>query len=261
VAVNAANFDPYCITAPVDPRLSGGGGNQICGLYDVNPAKFGQVNSLVLNSNQFGNQWEHFNGVDLTLTARLQHGILVQGGLSTGRTETNNCDVVLGNPQLSNPDPVTASITLPRTAAFCDIKGPWLTQVKGLATASLPLAFQASGTFQSLPGPAINATYVASNAQILPSLGRNLSAGANGTVVVDLVSPGTVLEARLYQLDGRLSKLFKVGQARLQANFDLYNLFNVSPILLLNTRYGPAWQTPQAILPGRLFKMSAQLNF
>ena len=27
--------------------IPGGGGNQICGLYDINPAKFGQVNNLV----------------------------------------------------------------------------------------------------------------------------------------------------------------------------------------------------------------------
>ena len=31
-AVTAASYDPYCITAPVDSRLPGGGGNQICGL-------------------------------------------------------------------------------------------------------------------------------------------------------------------------------------------------------------------------------------
>ena len=38
-----ADDDPYCVTAPVDSRLPGGGGNEICGLYDVRPDKFGQV--------------------------------------------------------------------------------------------------------------------------------------------------------------------------------------------------------------------------
>ena len=40
-AVTPADFSPYCITAPMDPRLPGGGGYQVCGLYDVAPAKFG----------------------------------------------------------------------------------------------------------------------------------------------------------------------------------------------------------------------------
>jgi len=35
--VTPADFSPYCVAAPVDPQLPGGGGNQICGLYDVSP--------------------------------------------------------------------------------------------------------------------------------------------------------------------------------------------------------------------------------
>ena len=41
-AVTPADFDPFCVTAPRDARLPGGGGYQVCGLYDVTPAKFGQ---------------------------------------------------------------------------------------------------------------------------------------------------------------------------------------------------------------------------
>ena len=46
LAVTPADYDPYCITAPVDARLPGGGGNEICGLYDITPEKFGQVDNL-----------------------------------------------------------------------------------------------------------------------------------------------------------------------------------------------------------------------
>ena len=45
--VTPADFSPFCITAPTDSRLPGGGGYQVCGLYDVSPAKFGQVNSVI----------------------------------------------------------------------------------------------------------------------------------------------------------------------------------------------------------------------
>src|SRR4030095_6680623 len=30
------DYDSYCITTPNDPRLPGGGGEEICGYYDLN---------------------------------------------------------------------------------------------------------------------------------------------------------------------------------------------------------------------------------
>jgi hypothetical protein len=36
----------------------------------------------------------------------------------------------------------------------------------------------------------ITATYTARNAEISPSLGRNLSSGASGTATVELIKPG-----------------------------------------------------------------------
>ena len=92
-AVTPANYDPYCITAPVDSRLPGGGGNQLCGLYDVTPTLFGKVSNVVTQASNFGTQTEVFNGVDVTLSARFAQGGQVSGGVSTGRTVTDNCYV------------------------------------------------------------------------------------------------------------------------------------------------------------------------
>ena len=61
LAVTAADLTPYCITAPLDPRLPGGGGNQICGNYDINPTAFGQVNNLVTLASNFGKQTEVYD--------------------------------------------------------------------------------------------------------------------------------------------------------------------------------------------------------
>ena len=52
--VTPADFDPFCITAPTDSRLPGGGGYQVCGLADVAPAQFGRVNSVITQADNFG---------------------------------------------------------------------------------------------------------------------------------------------------------------------------------------------------------------
>ena len=42
---------------------------------------------------------------------------------------------------------------------------------------------------------------------------------------------------------------------------DLYNVFNSNAVLALNTTYGPRWQQPLTILPGRFLKFGVQLDF
>ena len=56
-AVTPADFDHYCITAPVDPRLDATSGAQICGLYDVTSTKFGLIDNLVQPAENFGEQY------------------------------------------------------------------------------------------------------------------------------------------------------------------------------------------------------------
>jgi len=105
-----------------------------------------------------------------------------------------------------------------------------------------------------------NATYT--NAQIAPSLGRNLAAGANGTVSVSLIAPGTVFGDRLNQVDYRIAKTFKFNQnRRIQGIIDIYNLLNGSAVITQNNTYGSAWLRPTQILQARLVKFGVQIDF
>jgi hypothetical protein len=256
----AASFDPFCVTAPTDTRLPNGGSYQICGLYDINPSVGANVSNFITNANNFGNQWEHYNGVDLNVNARLPHGTLVQGGINIGRDETNNCDVVS---KVQNPASGTnfnvAGVFSPSTV-YCDVKPPFQPQVKLLGTFRLPYSLAFSTVFQSLPGPNILASESLSKAQgaTATTLGRPFFESA---YVIPLVSPGVLYGDRVYQFDLRVSRLFTLGQARLRGNVNLYNALNANPVLIQNNTFGPAWQQPQAVLSGRLLRFDVQVDF
>lgn len=254
-AVTSGDFDTYCIPGPSDSRLPGGGGSQICGFHDVTPEKFGRVSNLVTFAHNFGDRREVYNGVDANLNARLTDGAFVQGGLSTGRTVIDNC-YANDLPQLN-----TGNTTSPKNKDYCATTPSWGsgTQVKFVGNYRLPYDIGASATYQNVAGPVINATYLVTNAQIAPSLGRNLSSGTNGTVTVDLIPPSVQHEKRINQLDVRLSRLFRLGGGRtLNAMFDLYNATNSSAVQTLNNTFGPAWRRPNSIIAGRLAKFGAQ---
>ena len=87
-ATTAADYDPYCVTQPVDSRLPGGGGNEVCEFYDVSFEKFGLVDNLIIRS---PDRSQVYNGFDVFINARLEGGLLVFGGLNTGRTVVDNC--------------------------------------------------------------------------------------------------------------------------------------------------------------------------
>jgi hypothetical protein len=276
-AVTSANYNSYCITVPGDSRLPGAGGNQLCGLYDLNPAQFGRVNNLVTEAANYGGQTEVYNGLDVAITARFHQGGLLSGGLSTGRTVANDCAIATRFPQVAATNTLTFGGALGSTVGsgpststqFCQITFPFSaqTQLKLAAIVPLPWSLQASAVLQNLPGIPYNTSYVATNAQIAPSLGRNLGAcGASAAcaataTITELYAPDTLFERRLTQLDLRLAKILKVGRLRVQGRFDIYNVLNANNVLADKTTYGSAWLTPTTIMDGRLVKFGAQLDF
>jgi hypothetical protein len=253
--VTPSDYDQYCITAPVDSRLPEGGGNRLCGLYDVRPTLFGQVDNLVRSAADFGRRKTRvYNGVDMTVTARFGQGGQLSGGTSIGRTVHDDC-VVVDSPQDARE-------------GFCRVARPWkdATDVKLLVVHPLPWDIQASVVYQNSPGIPVLANLVVSNAAIQPSLGRNLAAcGAaavcNATVTIPLIPNQSMFEDRHQQVDLRFSRSFPVGRGRLRANIDLYNALNASTILATNTTYGPSWLNVTQILNGRLIRLGGQWDF
>jgi hypothetical protein len=110
----------------------------------------------------------------------------------------------------------------------------------------------------------IAANYVATNAVIAPSLGRNLSAGANANATINIATPGTMWGDRLQQLDLRLVRTFRAGRGSIKAMVDLYNALNVNTIHTFNYTYGTngaAWLRPLGVLQARLVKLGVQIDY
>jgi hypothetical protein len=268
LATNASYDGPFCITAPSSPDLPGGGGFQVCDLYDINSTTQGQVRNIRTLANDFGGIEDVFSGVDINVNARLRTGTFVSGGINAQKRHYNTCDTPLA---AAVPGVVVAAFGAGSQQAdsperrFCDQTFPFRPDVKLLASHTLPWGFVISGTYQFTQGPNILANWAVPNSLIAPALGRNLSAGATATKTVQLIEPGTVYGESLNQLDLRASKRFGFNRYRFRVDFDLYNVFNSNWPFTLNNNFATTatnqWMRPTNVLQGRLFKMGAQFDF
>ena len=119
------------------------GGYTVSGYRTISQAAFGRAaDNFTTLADNYGKQISHWNGVDVSANARLANGIYIQGGTSTGRTSTDNCEILAALPEIN-----------PSNAPYCHQDTNWLTQVKGAASYTVPrIDVAVSGTFQFLPG-------------------------------------------------------------------------------------------------------------
>jgi hypothetical protein len=249
-ALAPADFNQFSITAPANPQLPGGGGYAISGLYDVTPAKFGLTDNFVTLASNYGNQTESWNGFDVTVSARPRNGLLVQGGASSGKTSVNSCEIRAKLPEASPLNP------------YCETDTPFLTQVKFLASYTIPrVGVQVSGTFQSFDAPqnGIIANFNAPNASIIPSLGRSLSGGA-ANATVNLVEPFSEYGDRVNQMDLRVGKILRAGATKASLSLDVYNALNAAPVMTENPNYA-TFRRPTSVMGARFAKISMQFDF
>jgi hypothetical protein len=267
-AIADSDYSSYCIKAPVDPRLPGGGGYPVCGLYDINPDKFGQISNVVTQASNFGKYTRRADFLGASINTRFGPGIRLTGGVDTGRTVNDVCFNVDSPGAIAANLPGASATPVPHTGTTidgqrtCRAVTPFgaNTQVKVNGSYPLPMDILMSATLQNLPGASYLATYAVPTAEVLPSLGRNLSGGTR-TVNVPLISPQTRYEQRRTQLDVRVSKIVRVAKTRVQANLDIFNMLNASSVLEVNNTFGAQWRQPSRILDPRMVQVSARVEF
>ena len=137
--VSPSDFDQFCVAVPNDNRLPASG-QQLCGLYDVRPALFGQADNVIKSAEDGRRKTRVYNGVDLTTNLRFGQGGQLSGGVSIGRMVTDNC-VVVDTPQDARP-------------GFCRTARPWgaATDVKLLVVYPLPYDIQVGASYTTSRG-------------------------------------------------------------------------------------------------------------
>jgi hypothetical protein len=232
-----ADYQAYTIVAPSNPNLPGGGNEQIT-VYNLNPAKRGIVNNVQTFSDANSRV---YNGVEVSVNARLGRGGFIFGGITSERSATNNCA------DLANSNP--------NNLRFCDQTPPFQALYKASIGYTVPWDIQLSGTFQARPGISIGSTYTFNSAQA----GFAITGG--GTLNVTVVDPTQQYYDYVKTLDARVSKAFRFGRSRLQVFTELFNLPNYATVLTVNETVGPLYFNPQAITTARRAQFGAQIDW
>ena len=279
-ALTAADFDEVTLTAPQNPRLPGGGGYPVTFLVRNARQAVGVSDPYYTTDADFGDETHYWHGVDVTFNARPHNGVFLQAGTSTGHGVNDTCDVLtarFGRPMSPSAGPVIAS-GIVNGQPSCNASEPWLTQVRGLGSYTVPkVDVLFSAIFRSQPNAQPAATVVATNggsrtanyqmtpAQFLAATGVPLRAGL-AQQSVDLLIPGGLYGDRITVLDLRLAKVLRFGNKRLNIGLDLYNLFNANTATTYETVFDPAtvgarWMQPTAVLTARATRFNAQFDF
>jgi hypothetical protein len=265
LAVAATDFTEYSIAAPVDSRLPDGGGYTVGGLYNVVQDKFGQTRNNITLSKNFGEQYQRYNGMLINVSARLGAGVVFQGGINTGKTVQDSCDVRAQVPEL------TGGGTSPNVnvgTPWCHNDPGFITKVTALGSYTVPkVDVMVSGTLRSDQGGVLAANWNAPVALVTAALGRQ-AAVVGPTVPISLVEPGQVWGDRVNALDLRFAKVLRFGRVRYNIGVDVINATNSDAVLTYNQTFNPnitqgsgAWLAPTSVLTPRFVKVGAQIDF
>ncbi|HXH25342.1 MAG TPA: carboxypeptidase regulatory-like domain-containing protein [Vicinamibacterales bacterium] len=245
----------FGVNVPVDPRLPGGGGGVLRGLYNVTPAAAARLNdNFQTLARKIGEQSQATDSVNLSLTARPRAGLVLQGGFNTFKTDSDSCDLRRKIPESAPTNP------------WCDTSTGWVTRVTALGTYTIPkVDVQVAGTFRSDQGASLAANWVAPNSATV-GLDRPFAGVAGQTITVNLVEPGTLYGDRVNQFDLRFAKILRFGRTRTSVGFDVYNVANAAPVLSYLQTFIPneavsTWLRPTSVLQSRFVKVSAQIDF
>jgi hypothetical protein len=257
IALAPGDFTAFTVTAPDAAGLSSAG--QALTVYDAN--RVVQAQTVTTRASNYGKQLERWNGIDVGVNARPREGLVLFGGVSTGKTMSDNCEIVEQIPESLAVAQGATTVTRPRE--YCRMESPFLTQIKANGAYTIPRAdVLVSATFQSIPGPVLQANFVVTQrAPGVPLVGSPTATVALLPATGGVAGFGTEYGERLQQVDLRVGKLFRLARTRTTVNLDVFNLFNGSAVTAENASFPAAFRRPTQIMLARFVKISAQFDF
>ncbi|HKB14367.1 MAG TPA: carboxypeptidase regulatory-like domain-containing protein [Vicinamibacterales bacterium] len=215
------------------------GTGEIVTIYNLNRSRQGQVDLLDTTAADRSQARVSYTGLEASFTARLTRGVNLFGGWSADKLVTVSC---------AGFDP--------NTFRFCDQSQyhlPFRSDFK--LTGSVPIVkqIQVGLALQSYAGLPLAVNW-AVPANLFPG-------GRTQAVTVNLIPPGTQYLDRWTQLDLSFRRTFAIGRYRVDGALDMFNALNSNVVLQQNQNFGSTLGQPQAVLQGRLLRLSTQLKF
>ena len=257
----------YTIVNVVSP-LDG----SILPVYNLDPAKRGNVDRLDFNSTDSDLRRRTYNGVQVGFNARV-HGAQFFGGWTMDRIVDTRCDAIESNQGRYAGTAAIAANNAPQPDYhWCDqsqLDMPLLHEFKLAGSYTLPWQIQANVALQSYNGLPLftrwnigTTTRYAANCLgpcrpgelVVPNM-------TLASYVLDLVPPGQQYYERQNQLDMGFRKLFRFGRYQLSAQADIFNIVNSSYVKNQNITCGPSLGQPLDILQPRTLRLAAQFRF
>ena len=220
---DANSYDSFCIRAPPDPDLPGGGGYQVCGVKDLKPAVFAQnlpANSLIRFSDDFGGETNLYQGYDVNLEARFRNGAFLKGGLAATARTFDNCNLLKAGLDAVVGAAAQGTEIYADGSTGCHREYGYRPDAKISGSYTLPYDIQLAGTFQHSrgiqnggAGPSIGASWAVTSAVAAANGARTWTGVASRTV--QLIREGQDYgEHNLNQLDLRARQALQPGRQR-----------------------------------------------
>jgi hypothetical protein len=262
--VSGADYTSFTVPMPsiASPNLAGAvdatlkgvlDPNEILTIYKISSAAAGVYGSGLVDTNV--PDQSIYNGVDVSMQARLKGGSTLIGSWSTEKNESVFCS--------NNDDPNGPAISDLYTGTsaanggrFCDQRKfhvPFTNEFKAAGSYPLPFSFEVGAVLQSYAGSQRVITYA------VPS-GSFPGGQTNGETII-LTKPGQLVYPRYNQLDLNFKKNFRAGRKTFSGQVDLFNALNGNAIFTRNSVIGTSLGQVQTILQGRIIRLAFQMRF
>ena len=222
--------------------------------FNQDPAT--RTNKDIVHVNSDVNR-NYYNGLELSLQARLPNGGTLFGGWTMHQHVQDTCGLTQNPNGVSERDMIDRNRQTLRGGRFCDQSAlgiPFRNDFKLFGAYPLPADFQFSGSIQAYSGNEREMRWTVTDGYYP---GGNLT----DNQAVQMFEPGTNYFGYWTQIDFAIRRIFRIGNYEYSAQLDIYNALNASAIIAENGSYGSGYATPTRLLQGRLARLAFQVKW